>query len=269
VLYKLLERISIYCEYSSIVIEDARTASSSGHCLAPVFFYCSRNTAEPTRSNPDAIIASLAKQLSSPHPGGHLLPPTVTAYRTREMDGFASGTLGIDESRALIIQLAEKYPLITIVIDALDECDPDRRADLLTTLERILQESPNLVKIFVSSRDDQDIVWHLRNYPNLELSSNNNGNDITSFVRNETQELIKNGKLLRFSTNKEELKGNILKQVTKGANGMSVLSSMASHDGVSLIGSLGSGGPACHWKCYAASRLMKAFGKGSGDCRGS
>ncbi|KAH6670150.1 hypothetical protein B0J14DRAFT_517196 [Halenospora varia] len=204
----------------SIVIEDAKKVFQNGQSPAPVFFYCSRNTAEPARSNPDAIVASIVRQLSSIQLGHPLLPPTVAAYKKQEMEGFTSGSLGIDESRALILQLAQHYPLITIVIDALDECHPERRADLLRTFESILQECSSLVKIFVSSRDDQDIVWHLQKYPNLELSSNKNTDDITTFVRKETEALIMQGKLLRLSKNKENLKKEIIEQVTKNADGM-------------------------------------------------
>jgi hypothetical protein len=202
------------------VIEDAKKAFYDGQNPSPAFFYCSRNTAEPTRSNPSSIVASIARQLSSLQPGDPLLPPVVAAYTKREKEGFASGSLGLEESRALILQLVEHYQLTTIVIDALDECDPERRADLLETLEEILQESSSLIKIFVSSRDDQDIVLHLRDYPNLELSSDKNMDDITSFVAAETHTLIKRQKLLALSSNKENLKSEIIEQVTKGANGM-------------------------------------------------
>ncbi|KAH7310162.1 hypothetical protein BKA65DRAFT_559174 [Rhexocercosporidium sp. MPI-PUGE-AT-0058] len=204
----------------SIVIEDAKMAFQKGHYPAPVFFYCSRNTAEPTRSNPDVIMASIARQLSSTEPGCPLLPPTVAAYKKRETEGFASGSLSIDESCALIIQLAKQFPISTIVIDALDECDPEKRADLLEALESILRKSTSLVKIFVSSRDDQDIVWHLRSYPNLELSSDKNKDDIISFIQKETGLLIQRGKLLRWSTDKENLKTKIIEIVTKDASGM-------------------------------------------------
>jgi len=204
----------------SIVIEDAMKAFKDDQSPPPAFFYCSRNTAEPARSSPDAILSSIARQLSSLQPGSPLLPPMVAAYREREAEGFASGSFRINESRALILQLIEHYPLTTIVIDALDECHPDNRSDLLETLEAVLRESSSLVKIFVSSRDDQDIVLHLRNYPNLELSSDKNMDDITSFVSTETKDFIRRQKLLRLSMNKEELQETIIDQVTKGANGM-------------------------------------------------
>jgi hypothetical protein len=235
VLDQHLRNINTYGRHRSIVINDAKKAFHNGQSPAPVFFYCSRNTAEPTRSSPDAIVASITRQLSSLQPEHPLLPPMVAAYKKRETEGFASGPLRMDESRALIIQLAENYPLTTIIIDALDECDPDRRVDLLESLQAILQESSSLVKIFVSSRDDQDIACHLRDYPNLELSSEKNMDDISSFVATETHNLIKKKKLLALSANKEKLKTEIIEQVTKKADGMSVLSSSASHVCVSLM----------------------------------
>lgn len=202
------------------MIDDAQKASQKGHSPAPAFFYCSRNTAEPTRSNPDMILASITRQLSSLEPGSPLLHPTVEAYKKRMMEGFASGQFSIDESCALIIELSEQYPMVSIVVDALDECDPDKRADLLEALESILRDSVSLVKIFVSSRDDHDLVCHLKDYPSLQLSSENNKDDISSFVTSETSSLIKRRKLLALSANKEEIKIEIVKQVTNKADGM-------------------------------------------------
>jgi citrate lyase synthetase len=52
--------------------------------------------------------------------------------------------------------------------------------------------------------------------------------DIASFVRAETQDLIRSRQLLRFSINKEELKETVIEQITKGAGGMYVLSRLTS-----------------------------------------
>jgi hypothetical protein len=197
-------------------------AFHAGQSPPPVFFYCWRNTAEPGRSSPKTIIASIARQLSSLQPGISLLNPIITTYLKKEAEGFASRSLSINESCSLIIQLVEYYQLTTIVIDAVDECDPEERADLLETLETILRESLHLVKIFLSSRDDQDIVCHLRDYPNLEISSGRNADDIVSFVKIKTRDLIKKRKLLRFSDKKNELERIIVDQIAKGASGMYV-----------------------------------------------
>jgi hypothetical protein len=103
-------------------------AFDAGQSPPPVFFYCSRNTAENGRSDPEAILASIARQLSNLRPESPLLDPAIVAYQKREAAGFASGPLDINESCALIMQLIEHYPLTTIVIDALDECDPEKKS---------------------------------------------------------------------------------------------------------------------------------------------
>lgn len=193
---------------------------NTGHSPPPTFFYCSRNPAEPMRSSPKAILASIVRQLSSLEPGFPLLDPVVTSYKKEETKAFPSGALRIEESCALILQLVEHYPLTTIIIDALDECDPEKRADLLENLEKLLRDSSNLIKVFISSRDDQDIVWHLQEYPQLEIASNKNRNDIEAFVRNEEKELINKRKLLKYSDAKEELTALIIDKVIEGAAGM-------------------------------------------------
>lgn len=148
------------------------------------------------------------------------MKPTVDLYKNKEAEGFASGSLRIEESCSLIIQLAEQYPLTTILIDALDECDPGKRRDLLKCLEKILQESSGLVKIFVSSRDDQDIVFRLQHYPELEIKSDKNSDDIAVFVKNETERLINEGELLQYSESQTEMKGLIVTRAINGASGM-------------------------------------------------
>jgi hypothetical protein len=106
------------------------------------------------------------------------------------------------------------------VIDALDECDPETRADLLEVLEDILTLSSNLVKIFVSSRNDQDIVLFLKKYPNLEICSDKNSQDIATFVKAETKRLIQRKKLLQHSQARNEMEELIVKKVTQDSTGM-------------------------------------------------
>ena len=135
--------------------------------------------------------------------------------------GFDSQGLHIDKARELITALAEYYPVTTIIIDALDECDPEEREMLLDAIESLLQDSSlGLLKVFLSSRDDQDIACQLRDYPNLELVSSRNSADIEAFVREETDRLIKKRRLLRNSHAKEELKVLITNEVSRSADGM-------------------------------------------------
>lgn len=185
----------------------------------PVYFYCARSAAEPERSKPDTVLASILRQLSCVKPDAPLLSPVIEKYK-RQGEGFNSNGLDLDDSRDLIVRLAEEYSMTIIVVDALDECDPQMRQSLLDAFEHVLRESVGLVKIFVSSRDDQDIVYSLRDYPNLDISSDRNRADIKAYVKTETQKLVKTGQLLRNSRAKEEMTALIIDQVSSGAGGM-------------------------------------------------
>ena len=121
----------------------------------------------------------------------------------------------MDESVELIKQSCEHYPLITIIINTLDECELEKRGDLMVTLQKILQDSTTLVKIFVSSRKDQDTALTLKDYSNLEISSDRNNTDIATFVKAETEKLVENHRLLCNSRSKEDMKLLIISKVTE------------------------------------------------------
>ncbi len=204
----------------SIVIEDVMRRFEAGQNPPPVYFYCSRTAAEPQRSDPAAILSSIVRQLSCAEPGLPLLPPVVEMYE-KKGQGFDSRGLHIEESCELITRLIEHYPMTTIVIDALDECNPETREKLLDAIETLLQDSSlGLLKVFLSSRDDQDIACTLREYPNLDVLSSRNSADIEAFVKDETDRLVKKRRLLRNSHAKEELKVLIVDEVSKSADGM-------------------------------------------------
>ena len=203
----------------SLVIEDMIARFEAGQSGLPVYFYCTRSAAEPDRSNPHAVLASVLRQLSCVQPDAPILSPVIEKYRSQG-EGFSSNGLDLDDSRDLIVRLIEDYSMTTIVVDALDECDPLMRQSLLDVFEHILKESSGLVKIFVSSRNDQDIVWTLRDYPNMDISSDKNTADIKAYVKTETMKLVNKGQLLRNSRAKDKMAASIVEQISDGADGM-------------------------------------------------
>ena len=172
------------------------------------------------RSNPDVILASIARQISSLTPGGPLFREAIDIYEERESTGFAAGPLSMKESVELIIALSWHYPVLTIFIDALDECDPERRSDLLDAFETIVREAPTLVKLMMSSRDDQDLVWRLKGQMNRKIGSPKNAEDIQLFVEVELDQMISSGKILRQSRATTELRPLIIERLTRDAHGM-------------------------------------------------
>lgn len=206
---------------SSILIDRFIDEFEADRNPNPIYFYCQRNSAEPERSNPEAILGSLVRQMSCLRPGGALLQPVLELYDARKKEGFAAGSLSSDECTALILEMTKDRLMTTIVIDALDECDPDKRDVLLEALSRIVTDSTGLVKLFISSRDDQDIVLHLGKGPNLKIQASHNQSDIARYVNNEVDKVIHSSKW-RSSKVDEKLKQEIKLALTDKAQGMSV-----------------------------------------------
>ena len=202
----------------SVVVQDLLDQSDADQGVRPVFFYCSKDNQEPARSNPNAILGSIARQLSSVKPGSPILPPTSSLIQPT--GHFDSRKCSTGELTDLIIQLIAYYPINTIILDALDECSRDDRCLLLDAIHDILTRSTSLVKIFLSSREEGDLTDELRDYPNLRISSTENSRDIEIFIRTETERLVTRGRLLRNSMAKEEIKNRIIEKLIKGANGM-------------------------------------------------
>ena len=118
-----------------------------------------------------------------------------------------------------MIQLASQRTFTTIVIDALDECDLSSRAELLESLDQVVEESAGLIKILISSRNDRAITCHLEGFPNITINANDNRTDITRFVEHEVDTMIKSKKLLwgKVST---ELRKLIKETLCERADGM-------------------------------------------------
>ncbi|TGO46428.1 hypothetical protein BOTNAR_0588g00040 [Botryotinia narcissicola] len=77
--------------------------------------------------------------------------------------------------------------------------------------------SNNIVKVFVSSRDDHDIVHHLARSPNLYIHAADNTEDIIIFIKSRIEETIRKCKLLcgRVSAHLEKI---IVNKLIKKAN---------------------------------------------------
>lgn len=164
-------------------------------------------------------MSTIVKQLSCLQDGSPLREEVVRMYGARKQSGFSSNSLGFQESLSLIISLVNKYPQTTIVVDALDECDPLKRREFLMSLKTIVDSSSSLVKIFVSSRDDSDIVLRLDGVPNLWIEAKDNEGDIERFVQKEITRCIDEKDLLHGRVT-NELKEKIIASLTSGSQGM-------------------------------------------------
>ena len=115
-------------------------------------------------------VQAVVRQLSVQQRDG--LPKRILdLYEEDERKGFPAGKYGVlqwEHCKELMLSLINANDHTTIVIDALDELDNESqyRQSLLDLLTFLIRECHTVVKVFVSSRDDQDIVKELKNVPN-------------------------------------------------------------------------------------------------------
>lgn len=82
-----------------------------------------------------------------------------------------------------------------------------------------MESSTSLVKIFVSSRNDDDIVLRLEKLPNLWIEAADNAGDIERFVQKEVIRCKEDGDLFRGSVT-DELLEKIVSSLTTRSQGM-------------------------------------------------
>ncbi|KAI4250807.1 MAG: hypothetical protein LQ352_005234 [Teloschistes flavicans] len=202
--------------------------SKSPTTSAFAYFYCSKDSAETQRADPDEIMRALLKQLSCFDATQPIHTAVAREYEEKRRDADEDGSdplrLSLGDCRDIILELTSQSPAI-IMIDALDECDPKRRHKLLHTLSSIVQNSSNLVKIIISSRDDADIVCRLNSVPNVYIRSSDNGDDVDRFIDHELEKAIDDQRLLKGRV-PEYLKKQILLALKTHANGMFLWASL-------------------------------------------
>jgi len=150
------------------------------HTEALAFFYCNRN--QTSRQEPQNILRSFVKQLSISPDEEKIQDCLVRVYRQKERDGFLSNEMSFEECETLISELIKTYSQTTLVLDALDECSPRLRGELIATFERLVENAPANLKIFISSRRDDDIKYQLEKKANVGISATDNEKDISKYV---------------------------------------------------------------------------------------
>ncbi|KAG8824798.1 hypothetical protein FRC18_010442 [Serendipita sp. 400] len=186
------------------------------------YFYCIRDTKEQERADPVEILRAILRQLVSLIPDELFDDDSVVKQCVKEREetkkkGEKPSAPDQDQCVKWILQLTTQYST-TIVIDALDECDNHTRHHLFKALTTIVKPQ-SLVRIFVSSRDDQDIVQHLNGRKNIRIDASKNTEDIRRFVQNEIKVAIDEKRLLRGNV-KQELKELIIDKLQNSAQGM-------------------------------------------------
>ncbi|GLA12779.1 hypothetical protein AnigIFM62618_008735 [Aspergillus niger] len=180
---------------------------------------------EPERSDAREILRSLLKQVSLIEGDKTIRLPSVEAYQERRAEASHTGErpapLTVEECTELMCEIGRATPL-TIVIDALDECNPQQRGIIIHALEEIRRQCRDVVKIFVSSRHEADIAAHFNGGEVSEVTASANEKDLNRFIGIQVESFVQ-----RWSTIHEEpipllqqLEKEIREALVAGAHGM-------------------------------------------------
>jgi len=199
----------------STVVDSLRgTLRNAQNDESLAYFYCDRNQSD--RRNPVLILNSLVKQLSTSQSCDAIQPSLVQLHAEKEITGFASNEINIEESEKILPELVNVHPQTTIVPDALDECDRRTRGRLIEVLDGLLEQSSKPIKIFISSRPDQDIKDRFDSEPNVRIQATDNQSDISTFVENKIEKSPEKWRK-RISA---DLRWDIRKTLVEKSNGM-------------------------------------------------
>ncbi|KAL6834423.1 hypothetical protein V8C40DRAFT_88633 [Trichoderma camerunense] len=177
------------------------------------FFYCSRGQAD--LQDPLSTLQSFVRQLStSPRYSKMMKKSLIKLYRENRKNGLK---LGFDACKEQLLESVNLYPQTIVILDGLDECDATSRGKLITILANLVNNAQHPVKIFISSRREQDIVKLLPAGSVIEIDANDNRNDIEKFIEEKMEE-IEGGGL--WESIPKELKSEIKSTLCKGCDGM-------------------------------------------------
>jgi hypothetical protein len=179
------------------------------------YFYCSRTSGSNERQDPRHILMSIIRQLAAPLAGLPIKAPLISRYKQDNTMGNREAHFNIKECSNLIIELVtHHYSHTTIVLDALDECDPKTRAQLFSLLSKLAYRRDTKVKLLISSRNEPDILDQFGGSSNLYINAEDNADDIRKFVNKEIDSRLLHGKA------REPLRARVKEELNRKSQGM-------------------------------------------------
>lgn len=151
--------------------------------------------------------------------------PAVEAYQTRRDEAIHAGErpdlLTAEDCVELISEIGRTVPF-TIVIDGVDECSSQQREILLGALGAIRQRCRDVVKIFISSRYEEDIAIYFGKGEILEITPRANDEDIKRFVKIQVESFMRKWSTMHNESPEtlQKLEKEIEKALVTGAQGM-------------------------------------------------
>ncbi|KAH8999495.1 hypothetical protein EDB92DRAFT_2081633, partial [Lactarius akahatsu] len=193
---------------ASIVIEWVMNPTISGKQAAVAFFYCEHDN--PKKHNPRSLLATLLHQVLGQLPG---------PWDGLELDIFskAHSPENLRNSLKTACNYLERTRPVFLIIDALDECDPATREELLPLLISLGNDS----RLLLTSRNEEDIWNALKSFPLIAITDQDVKNDIHQYVSRKVTLAGDEGSSLRHvEVGDPVLLEEVLRTLREGADGM-------------------------------------------------
>ncbi|KAI5460114.1 hypothetical protein BGZ63DRAFT_406059 [Mariannaea sp. PMI_226] len=163
------------------IIQDLKeNPLDSGANQGLAYFYCQRQ--DENRRQPKSILRSFVRQLASPFGRREAIHQALKGLPRKLRD--EGEELNMAMCQELLISLIKSYSRTTIILDALDECDPESRDQLMECLDELTTQCREL-QVFISSRTDPDIRLHFCSKPIIHIQATDNQDDIETFVQDQ------------------------------------------------------------------------------------
>ncbi|KAB8215101.1 ankyrin repeat-containing domain protein, partial [Aspergillus novoparasiticus] len=174
------------------------------------FFYCKRD--DRPRDRPLTVLQSFVRQLSTTVRNPKSMQTNLqAACGTARKEGT---NFRLEQCKDHIQNSLNIYRKTTLVIDAMDECDPQSRHELVDALKAFVQRAKNPVKIFIASRPDRVLENQLEVTPSVCIEASDNLEDIRQHIDNELNRLAKSNTFL------ESMKAEIIDSLIERSQGM-------------------------------------------------
>lgn len=174
-------------EHSSKVI-DTLLSTPEVDAGTVIYFYC--DYADHRTLDTCNILGSILLQLLRAKP---IPEPLMAMIRNSYEDGLR--TPETKELIAIVCAAVKLFSQVFIIIDGLDECNKNVWQDVLVLIKALIQKRTPCVKVFVSCREEDQILQGLAQYSHIQISSEAVSRDISAFIQGTVRSLLDSGDL--------------------------------------------------------------------------
>ena len=205
---------------------DLRTGATGERRVA--YYYCAGTKTGETRSSnsSELLLQSLIRQLARQHSTMAVAPAVWHEHKLSRNNRNVACPMSLETCIGLLEKLISPDPRVshvTIVIDALDECDD--RHDLLNVLYDLVKNRPQSVRLLLSSRHDVESPWSAddERVQIIKIDPINRDSDMRNFVEQTVNTyLTKFAWLKSILAKDKKMKLKVQEAVIERASGVSV-----------------------------------------------